>query len=723
MISKLAKKHNIPPALLKILKASGYESLYPPQEEALRAGVLDGKNLVLAVPTAAGKTLVAEMCMVKNVLEKKGRCLYVVPLRALASEKYEDFKKKYAPLGISVGLATGEYDMPGNRLGRYDILIATSEKVDSLLRLRTRWLGESLSVAVLDEIHYIHDPDRGPTLEIVAARLRQVNPSLQILALSATISNGRELAAWLDAALVSSDWRPVPLAEGVFYMNKIVYSDRTSRSLVAAKGEPLPALVNDTLEEGGQALVFVNSRRSTQAVARALSHHVGRRATAEQRTKLKKLSREAATALSEPTHLCAELANAIGCGVAFHHAGLHHKQRKMVEDAFRENLIKVICATPTLAAGVNLPARRVVVRDCWRYQLGKGMRQIPVFEYKQFAGRAGRPGYDSLGEAILIAKKDEEFKKLFGDYIHAGIEPLRSQLGKEGALASHILASIASGYASTLGELMDFFSLTFFALRQDVSSLAYSIETVLQFLMDEEVIACEGKGERMRFFPTTFGSLVSRLYLDPVSGIILKRGLLRLGMRAPRPEQILHLICCCPDMGVLSVGRADERRLQEEAIVRARDFLVPPDGYARLMSETRFIQALRTAEMLGEWIEEIQEDHICQGYGAGPGDVRRFVDAAEWLLHSLEQLAGLNGLTQTRRFLKDLRRRVIYGIKEELLDLVSLKGIGRVRARSLALRGYGTLAKIGKASLKELSNVPRIGARLAASIKKASQTY
>ncbi len=615
-------------------------------------------------------------------------------------------------------MATGEYDMPGNRLGRYDILVATSEKVDSLLRLRTHWLAESLSVVVLDEVHYIHDPNRGPTLEIVAARLRQVNPSLQVLALSATISNGQELAAWLDAALVSSDWRPVPLAEGVFYMNRIVYSDRTTRSLVAARGEPLPALVNDTLEEGGQVLVFVNSRRSTQAVARALSPHVGKRATAEQRARLKTLARDAATVLSEPTHLCSELASAIGCGVAFHHAGLHQEQRKMVEDAFRKNLIKVICATPTLAAGVNLPARRVVVRDWWRYQSGSGMKPIPVFEYKQFAGRAGRPGYDSVGEAVLIARKDRDFEMLFKDYIRAGVEPLRSQLGTEGALASHILASIASGYASTMNELLDFFSLTFFAIRQDVSSLTHKIETVLQFLMDEEMIACEGADERLRFFPTAFGGLISRLYLDPLSGVVLKRGLLRLGVRAPEEAQVLHLICCCPDMGVLSVGRADKERLQDEAIVRARDFLALPAGDMDFMPDMRFLQALLTAHMLGDWIDEIQEDHACATYGIGPGDIRRFVDAAEWLLYSAEQLAGLNGMAQPRHFLKNLRRRVIYGIREELLDLVSLKGIGRVRARSLFLRGYGTLAAIGKASVKELSAVPSIGARIAESIKK-----
>jgi len=718
MISKLGERYNLPPALLEVLRASGYGSLYPPQEEALRSGVLDGKNLVLAIPTAAGKTLVAEICMVKNILEKKGRCLYIVPLRALASEKYEEFKKRYTPLGITVGVATGDYDMPGNRLGRYDILIATSEKVDSLLRLRTHWLSESLSVAVLDEIHYIHDPARGPTLEIVAARLRQMNPALQILALSATISNGRELAAWLDATLVSSDWRPVPLTEGVFYKNRIVYSDHTTRSLVAARDEPLPALVNDTLEEGGQALVFVNSRRSAQAVARVLSPHVRGRITKEQRARLKKLAGAAAAVLSEPTHLCAELADAIRCGAAFHHAGLHQEQRKMVEAAFRENIIKVICATPTLAAGVNLPARRVVVRDWWRYQSGRGITPIPVFEYKQFAGRAGRPGYDSLGEAILIARKDGDLEMLFEEYVRADIEPLRSQLGRGGALASHILASIAAGYASTLRELMDFFSLTFFAVREDVLSLTHRIEEVLRFLTDEEMIDSEGAGERARFFPTAFGSIISRLYLDPVSGIILKKGLLRLGARAPQPERILHLICCCPDMAVLSVGRADQEGLRNEMAVRARDFLVPPSGAADCIPETRAIQALRTAHMLGEWIQETPEGLICEKYGVGPGDIRRFVDGAEWLVYSAEQLAALLEMAQTRQFLKNLRRRVIYGIREELLDLVSLKGIGRVRARNLFRHGYRTPAEIRKASVKGLSAVPAIGRRIAQSIKK-----
>jgi len=215
-ISELQSKHGVPQPLVESLLEAGYASLYPPQAEAVRSGMLKGKNLLMAVPTAAGKTLVAELCMVKSILDADGRCLYVVPLRALATEKYEEFKKRWAPLGISVGVATGEYDSPGARLARHQILVATSEKVDSLLRMRARWLAESLTVAVMDEVHYLHDPGRGPTLEFVIARLLQVNPGLQILALSATVRNAREVAAWLNAALVSSDWRPVPLLEGVY---------------------------------------------------------------------------------------------------------------------------------------------------------------------------------------------------------------------------------------------------------------------------------------------------------------------------------------------------------------------------------------------------------------------------------------------------------------------------------------------------------------------------
>ena len=722
-LTELESRHKAPRALVEALAAAGYRSLYPPQAEAVRAGVLKGKNVLMAVPTAAGKTLVAEICMVKSILEEGGRCIYVVPLRALAAEKHEVFKKRYGPLGISVGVATGEYDAPGARLAKHQILVATSEKVDSLLRMRTGWLSDSLTVAVMDEIHYIHDPDRGPTLEFVIARLRQVNPALQLLALSATVRNARELAAWLNAVLVSSDWRPVPLLEGVYDGATIRYADYSTRSLVAPKANPAQALVVDTVDAGGQALVFVNSRRSAQAAARALAPHVKGRLEPGDRAALREIAHEAGTVLQEPTRLCAELAEAIRCGVSFHHAGLHPGQRRLVEGAFRARLLKAICATPTLAAGVNLPARRVVIRDWGRYEAGLGQRPIPVFEYKQFAGRAGRPGYDKEGEAILVAKKEGDLDLLFEHYIRASAEPLRSRLGEGGALPSHILASVSSGYATTMAGIMDFLSLTFFSMQEDVSGLELEAGRIIRFLLDEGLLRCPGS-EAPGFIPqtdeelraTAFGSVVSRLYLDPSSGLTIRRGL--SAAASPGPGALLHLACCCPDMPLLGLTRAAYDELEEESYVEGSKFLIPPPRGGGMAEHERFLKTIRTARMLESWIEEEKEEDICERFGVGPGDVRRFVESAEWLIYAAGRLASVLDIAAVQPALRDLRRRVAYGIKEELLELVSLRGVGRVRARRLFGEGYKTLSILRGASEKKLAEIPTIGPRIAADILK-----
>ncbi|MEM3402443.1 MAG: DEAD/DEAH box helicase, partial [Candidatus Hadarchaeales archaeon] len=216
-VEDVVREWGLPPALVDIFEKNGITKLYPPQEEAIKKGALEGKNMVLAIPTASGKTLVAELCMLRSILKDGGKCLYIVPLRALASEKYEEFREKYSSLGIKVGISTGDFDVVDPRLAYYDILVATSEKVDSLLRHRARWLAEVVSVVVVDEVHLINDPGRGPTLEVLLARLRQVNPSAQILALSATIKNSDEIAEWLKGKLVESDWRPVPLRKGVYW--------------------------------------------------------------------------------------------------------------------------------------------------------------------------------------------------------------------------------------------------------------------------------------------------------------------------------------------------------------------------------------------------------------------------------------------------------------------------------------------------------------------------
>jgi len=174
---------DLEPAVVDSLRRQGYSDLYPPQEDALPAA-LEGKSIVLAVPTASGKSLVAYLSIVSAVL--KGRkAVYIVPLRALASEKYEDLKK-FEDLGVRVALSIGDYDAEDQNLERFDVIVATSEKIDSLLRHRASWL-EQVSVVVADEIHLMNDPNRGPTLEVTLTKFKMINPHAQIIALSATV--------------------------------------------------------------------------------------------------------------------------------------------------------------------------------------------------------------------------------------------------------------------------------------------------------------------------------------------------------------------------------------------------------------------------------------------------------------------------------------------------------------------------------------------------------
>jgi len=363
---------DLPDEVKQFYLDSGILELYPPQAEAVEKGLLEGRNLLAAIPTASGKTLLAELAMLKSILSG-GKALYIVPLRALASEKFRRFQE-FSKLGIRVGISTGDYDLRDEGLGVNDIIVATSEKTDSLLRNETVWMQE-ISVVVADEVHLIDSPDRGPTLEITLAKLRKMNPSCQILALSATIGNADELAAWLEAGLVLSEWRPTELREGVFFNRTFYCKDREKPVEQSTKDEAVN-LVLDTLREDGQCLVFESSRKNCMAFAKKASSAIKKILSEEDREALAEIADEILE--NSETDTSTALAACIRSGTAFHHAGLTAPLRELVEDGFRAGKIKLISSTPTLAAGLNLPARRVIIRSYRRYSSEDGMQPIPV---------------------------------------------------------------------------------------------------------------------------------------------------------------------------------------------------------------------------------------------------------------------------------------------------------------------------------------------------------
>lgn len=714
-VSKLLAHYKFPEAVNNILASHGIKEFYPPQKEAIDAGVLNGKSLLLSVPTAAGKTLIAELCMLKSILHPpgNGRCLYIAPLKALVSEKTEDFQNKYSSLGINIGSASSDNDASEKILSRYQILVATAEKVDALLRSRAKWLIDSLSVVVIDEIHFINDASRGPTLEILTARIRQLNPKVQIIALSATVSNAREMAEWLGAELVSSSWRPIPLKEGVYLNEEIKFFNSISREIKEDEAQDIGRLTVDTLKSKGQVLIFVNSRKSSHAASREISGSVAKLLTPEEKKELANIAEQIVGPLSSATKICRQLGDVVKYGVAFHHAGLKTEQRKLVENNFKANLIKAICSTPTLAAGVNLPARRVIMRDYKRFESGLGSSFIPVSEYKQCAGRAGRPQFDTYGEAVLIAKTLGEAKALVDRYIKASPEPVYSKLGNQAALRFHILASIAGGYVHDMNDTFEFLSHTFLSHQRLIPNLLDTIGNVFEFLSKEGFIEKNG----FRFHATPFGQCTSRLYIDPASSIILRGGLQKIHQgKSFSGIGILHMLACCPDSPLLKPGKSDTEDIEFFISNYQDELILTEKELPQLENFIMFLSVAKTTMMMAKWIDEEKEETICDEFGIGPGDIYRHMESTLWLLHATLTFAELFNFTNLTWPLAHLKNRVHYGVKEELTELTQLKGVGRVRARNLFEKGYKNFADLKKADLDELSEIDKIGKTLAQEI-------
>ena len=716
----------------EVLQDLGIVELFPPQEDTIRAGALDGQNIVLASPTASGKTLIAELCGLKHVLERGGKVIYLSPLRALASEKFEDFKKYTSirkPDGrkISVGISTGDFDSADNWLERYDVIITTNEKADSLLRHRAKWM-DNISLVIADEIHLLNEAARGPTLEIVLARLMQVNPNIQILALSATINNVDEIAGWLSAKYIVTEWRPINLKEGIMLNDEIQYKDGESRKIETETHSSVVNLVLNTIKSGGQALIFASTRKNAVSAAKTVASHMDKVLVPKSGSKLVKrsveeqtrgvLDKEAKKILDagERTGLSEELADLVRCAVAYHHAGLSGAHRKVIEDAFKERKIKVLTATPTLAWGVNLPARTVIIQDYRRFEAGLGNYPISVLDYKQMAGRAGRPKYDKFGESVLIAKTADEQDYLMESYVLAKPERIWSRLAVEKIIRAHVLSTIASDFAHTEQGIYEFFGKTFYAYQYDVKAIKNVINKILRFLHDEEMIVVAGDN----ILATKFGKRISELYIDPLSGVII-RDALKSKPPILTEFSMLHLVAHTPDMG--PVMRPYQREM-DGLSVQTEDhkqelFVEPPDQWSDHIGYAEFLGEVKTAMVMNNWIEELPEEKIIERFNVQPGDLYRSIETAKWLLHAIDELSPIVCKNKEVSALShELVERVSKGIKRELLPIVQLEGVGRVRGRIIFNAGYQTVADLKGASIEELTNLPSVGPRLAKKIKE-----
>ena len=794
----------------------GIERLFPPQAEAL-PHALSGRNLMLTIPTASGKSLVAYLALVhrlKTDLEGS-RGIYVVPLKALASEKAFELRQLASKVGLRVGIAIGDRGGEAGIIEESDILVCTSEKLDSLLRTRSE-LMDGVGIVVSDEFHLLHDVSRGPTLEVLLSRIRHRRPDAQIIALSATVGNAGEMARWLEAELVVSDWRPVTLRYGTLNglegrVHRIDgLADDTFPELRHLDGKStrqLQAVLSDTISKGGQLLVFVSSRSSAQKEARELSKHCRRLLVdgfhgigSETAETWENISDSVSRA--EGSNLGKMLSDSLRGGVAFHHAGLTGRQRGVVEDGFRRGDLFCIVATPTLAQGVNLPARTVVIRDYRRWSAAAGMSMpLPVMEVMQMMGRAGRPKYDDVGESWLLAKGRDEEDKLVSLYLRGEPEEVTSKLAnpnamraeEDPALLTHVLSMLATGGISDRDALGRFFSKTFLATQLDREDLAGRLDDVISWLATNGMIERTGESEEvkqrmleeipieqteeweddlpswvdsasevlgiemqrgmeenqdkprrgppifgfrkasmhetyeqdppesasMTYHATPLGEKVSQLYLNPISGRMIRDGLGRAmatltgedQYRQVSPLSLLHLVSCTPDFLPLWPRKGDYDAIQAAIHGHEREFLTR----AVDLDEERRMKGVL---VLQSWTEEYRIEQIEEEWGVQPGDLRGRVEIAEWLLYATRRiLAEDEDLATMDRdshrtlveAMDEMHRRVRYGCKTDLLGLVALRGVGRMRARQmvdlLGVSNASDLAELTERDMQRLSDL------------------
>ena len=499
-------------------------------------------------------------------------------------------------------------------------------------------------------------------------------------------------------------------------------------------------LALETIKMNKQAIIFVSSRPSAEKTAEEIASLTA--------FNYPELEKAALHAISAPTKQCRRLSHCLKKGIAFHHSGLTSAQRELIEDEFRKGTIKIICATPTLAAGINMPAFRVIIKSLKRFSEKWGNDWIPVLEYMQMAGRAGRPQYESCGEAICIAKNNAEQEEIYERYILGVPEEIYSKLAAEPILRTSLLSLISSGIIRDTESLHSFYSQTFWAHQfQDYKKLSEVLEKMLTLLDGYKFITLDNSpthasststlssstadfvvattlaktktrtstkiSQQMR--PTLLGRRISELYLDPLTARHLLDCIEHFTEKSSL-FSLLQMISHTLEMRPLpSIKTKDQEEIQEQLNKRCKQ-LLKPEPSAFDIEYDQFLSSIKTSLFFEEWIDEKDEEYLLEKYDIRPGEIHVKLDIAEWLLYASEEFSKINNWHHAQKEIHKLRLRLQYGVKEELLTLLKLKGIGRVRARRLYNNGIKDLGVIKTVDITTLTQI--LGSALAQDVKK-----
>ena len=661
----------------------------PAQKAVIDSGYLDDKsNYIISIPTASGKTVLGVLPALKTILNG-GKAVYAAPLLSIQNEKVKEFKA-FEENGISVG------KHPSNS----DLSVMVFESFDALTRFSWNVLRD-VDTLIIDEFHMIGEYSRGPTLEAAITRAKIINPGMRIIALSATLKNIEEIEGWLEGTCIEHEYRPVPLNKEV--LDAEMFNKKN-------KNDVIVKILEKSIKDKSQALAFVSTRRFTESLATYVAKKINKKINKEQRKRFKEVSEKLLEVPKKkgslPTSTCLKLAEAAEHGIAFHHAGLFNEQKEIIEDEFRNGNILMITATPSLMYGVNLPSKTVIIRDHTRWT-SNGPQPIPVFDYEQMSGRAGRPQYDDVGYSYLIAKTMDEADNLQDFYVNGEIELTNSKLvDNKDAIYKQIIAQIASSLSKNLDELIDFFTKTLYGYQMKNNpsmalfaedSLKYELEMALEFLLQNGIIRATPEGLKT----TEFGNLIAKSNYSVETAVKIKEYISDID--EINVDEFIYALCETPDLPLISFKGRKSKDPVREKLSESGLFAVNignPEA---------------TAVSLIEWINERNEYEIENKYNVYSASTRRSAYEASRLIKFAKDTSEVLGKYSNLKEFDVLTARLYYGVKNDIIPLVvGVKRLGRKRARNI-VNVFGN--DLSNVSEKELQNIDGIGPKLAEKIK------
>ncbi|XP_076027231.1 DNA polymerase theta [Genypterus blacodes] len=753
----LLSSWGLPKPVLERYQKHGVTHMFEWQAQCLTVGqVLQGCNLVYSAPTSAGKTLVSELLMLKRVLETKRKALFILPFVSVAKEKMHYLQSVFEEAGVRVEGYMGSTSAAGG-FAALDVAVCTIEKANSLLnRLIEEDSMGLLGMVVVDELHMVGDSGRGYLLELLLTKIRYIaqkqnttgslSEGVQIIGMSATLPNLSLLAGWLGAELYQTDYRPVPLQEhlkvggNIYDKGLAVVRPFTPALHVKGDSDHIVSLCYETVSEGHSVLMFCPAKNWCEKLADSIARefynlrHTERQAESEpQPVSLdqERLADVIAQLRRTPAGLDPILRRCVPWGVAFHHAGLTFDERDVLEGAFRQGVVRVLAATSTLSSGVNLPARRVIIRT----PTFNG-RLLDPLTYKQMAGRAGRKGVDTMGESVLVCKEIERQKGI--TLLQGALQPIRSCLVKkegEGVTTSMlraILEIIVGGVARSPQDVKSYASCSLLAATmkcEDKEQAAAqtskgAIEACVEWLMVNEFISIQKEGEEERYCPTQLGAATLSSSLSPPEALGIFADLQRAmkGFVLENDLHILYLITplyaewtsidwyqffCLWEQLSSSMKRVAELvGVQEGFLARSVSGKVvakTEKQHRQMAIHKRFFTTL----VLKDLVSEVPLGTVASKYNCSRGQLQSLQQSASTYAGMVTVFCKRLGWHTMELLLSQYQTRLSFGVQRELVDLVRVSLLNATRARAVYAQGLCTVAELARATVCDVEKALR----------------